>query len=78
MINQSFIYNETLDIKGDELYLYIIFRTIRYLNLKTISYKEIKEIFNKKITEKEINDLFHDLVQKKIIEPDEFVLIKRG
>ena len=76
MRKNSLTDKELSELNQDELFLYIILKTSKYLNLKKISYGMIKEIYHKNITNARIDHLFRSLINKKIIIADEFTILK--
>ena len=72
MIKNSLNDKKLLKLNQDEFFLYVIIKTLKYLNLKNISCSAIREILNKNLTDDKIYHLMKNLIKKKIIKPDEF------
>ena len=76
MINYSLDDEELSKLDQDEFFLYVIIKTLKYLNLKIVPYSIIREIYYKSITDDQIDNLFKNLIKKKIIKSNEFTLLK--
>jgi len=78
MIKDSLNDKELSKLNQDEFFLYVIIKTLEYLDLRKVPYSVIKKIYNKDISDDQIDNLIKTLVKKKIIKPDEFTLLREG
>ena len=78
MIKDSLNDKELSKLDQDEFFLYVIIKTLEYLDLRKVPYSVIKKIYNKDISDDQIDNLIKTLVKKKIIKPDEFTLLREG
>lgn len=69
--------DKLLNLEKDELFIYILLKTIKYFKINPIPYSMIRSIMNKKITFKRIEYLIKQLIKKQIIKKDKYNLIKR-